>query len=37
MSNRKIVYYTLENIEKENACINIIYGERTVQMVNLIK
>lgn len=37
MSNQKITYYNLENIDKENASINIIYGERTVQMVNLIK
>lgn len=37
MSNQKIVYYTIENIDKENATINIIYGERTDLMVNLIK
>ena len=25
----KIVYYNLDNIEKENALFNIIYGERS--------
>lgn len=29
MSNQKIVYYSLENIEKEDAIINIIFGERS--------
>ena len=29
MSNQKIVYYQLDNIEKENATINIIFGERS--------
>ena len=29
MSNQKIVYYNLENIEKEEATINIIFGERS--------
>ena len=29
MSNQKIVYYNLDNIEKENAQINLIFGERS--------
>lgn len=29
MSNKKIVYYQLDNIEEENANFNIIYGERS--------
>ena len=29
MSNKKIVYYNLDNIEKENAQINLIFGERS--------
>ena len=29
MSNQKIVYYQLDNIEKEEATINIIFGERS--------
>lgn len=29
MSNKKIVYYTLDNIDKENAQINLIFGERS--------
>ena len=29
MSNQKIVYYQLDNIEAENANFNIIYGERS--------
>lgn len=37
MSNQKIVYYNLDNIDSEDAQINLIYGERTVLMVNHIK
>ena len=29
MSNQKVVYYNLDNIEKENAQINLIFGERS--------
>lgn len=29
MSNNKIVYYNLDNIDHENAQINLIYGERS--------
>ena len=29
MSNQKIVYYNLDNIDKENANFNLIYGERS--------
>lgn len=29
MSNKKIVYYNLDNIDKENAQINLIFGERS--------
>lgn len=29
MSNKKVVYYNLDNIEKENAQINLIFGERS--------
>ena len=29
MSNSKIVYYNLDNIDKENAQINLIFGERS--------
>lgn len=29
MSNTKITYYSIENIDKENAIINIIWGERS--------
>ena len=29
MSNKKNVYYNIDNIDKENALINIIYGERS--------
>ena len=29
MSNQKITYYQLEEIEKEDATINIIFGERS--------
>ena len=29
MSNAKIVYYNLDNIDRENAQINLIYGERS--------
>lgn len=29
MSNKKIVHYNLDNIEKENAIINLIVGERS--------
>ena len=29
MSNKKIVYYNLDNIDKENAQFNLIYGERS--------
>lgn len=29
MSNNKIVYYNLDEIDKENANINLIYGERS--------
>ena len=31
MSNQKIVYYSLDAIDKEEAQINIIYGERPCQ------
>ena len=30
MSNQKITYYQLEEIEKEDATINIIFGERPI-------
>lgn len=30
MSNQKIVYYSLDAIDAENAQINIIYGERPI-------
>ena len=29
MSNQKVVYYNLDNIDKENAQINLIFGERS--------
>ena len=37
MSNQKITYYQLEEIEKEDATINIIFGERSDLMVNHIR